>query len=377
MRFDYESFASRAKSKLYRYIHKPHTTNTTLIRTDDVPLEQVIFNRFVFNNNEGKPVIFLSSLIEFGCESLLPHYFLNSFKEKYSNYHRVAITWSGRRSLYMKHMDEVWELDDKFQNLRDLSLAFHVIGKNLLNIEKSLLNHGEVFQSKLIANTFLETRCKSCGYLFPSQDFAIECERCNSNNLIQSMICEPKKHKDNYCFFDFDFTKYESLLETFKKDKKYIGIFARHRKTYGRNLTAKFYIDLVKSLKEKGYDVIWLGENQNTLECPCEVAFDMTKSDFSNDVSFCVGLASKCHATFQAWTASTRFSMWAKKPFFLVESHDQLYGKGHEGKRIALLDHEEVKNKILIYNFYEASKNLNGFTEYTISHFLDFIENIN
>ena len=377
MRFDYESFACGSKSKLYRYIHKPHTTNTTLIRTDDSPLEKVTFNRFVIHENDGKPVLFLSSLIEFGCESLLPHYFLDDFKRTYSQFHTIAITWSGRKCLYQNHMDEIWELDDNFQYLRDMSLAFHAIGKNIGNIEKSLLKYGKVLQSKFIANKFLETYCFSCGHFFPSQYCAEKCERCSSTNLKQSMICNPEAHKINYSPLKLNLDKYKHMLNCFKKDQKYIGIFARHRKTYGRNLPKSFYIDLIEKLKRKNYEVVWLGEKQNTLECPSTVSFDLTKSEFANDVAACVAMVSKCHATFQAWTASTRFSMWAERPFFLVESRDQVNGKGHEGKRIKLLDNNKVFNKIFVYNYYDANIELKKFTDYTTSHFLDFIEKIN
>jgi alkanesulfonate monooxygenase SsuD/methylene tetrahydromethanopterin reductase-like flavin-dependent oxidoreductase (luciferase family) len=41
-----------------------------------------------------------------------------------------------------------------------------------------------------------------------------------------------------------------------------VGIFARGRAMYGRNLSPEFYVNLIKMLEDLGYNPIWLGEKQ-------------------------------------------------------------------------------------------------------------------
>jgi hypothetical protein len=168
----------------------------------------------------------------------------------------------------------------------------------------------------------------------------------------------------------------KAVKEVIKKDKV-IGIFARNRTTYGRNLPIEFYEKFIDVFQSKGYQILWLGEKQSVHACPFKNIFDITTSEYSNDVGACMALVSRCTATFQAWTASTRFSQVMNIPYCLVESNDQINGKGHEGKRIILLTPDMNKKKIIISNFYNSNNNLNEFFEICIFNFLDFIENKN
>ena len=63
------------------------------------------------------------------------------------------------------------------------------------------------------------------------------------------------------------------LVEQHMKPKT-VGIFARGRATYGRNLQPAFYVNLIKLLRQMGYNPIWLGEKQSTLPCPVDDVVD-------------------------------------------------------------------------------------------------------
>jgi hypothetical protein len=76
-----------------------------------------------------------------------------------------------------------------------------------------------------------------------------------------------------------------------------------------------------------------------------------------------MALVSGCAATFQAWTASTRFAQATGTPYCLVESFDQLFGSGQEGKRINLLTKDMNKKKIIIANYKDSMNKLSYFAD--------------
>ena len=377
MRSNDESFTIKSKPKLYRYYHNPNSTNTTLINCQEPVLDKVVFNRHINKNNiDGKPIILLSCLVEFGCETLMPHYFLNDFLQKYKNYHRIAVGWKGRNIFY-HDFEEFWEMDDDYMFVRDYCLAFSSAGKNIKNIEKALKVYGTVFPSNIIGNVFYIKKCKNCGNPnLPIKD-PLVCSKCNSQSMHPSILESPEEGKLLYKDVKFNLNKYKTFVKENIKSKKTIGIFARNRTTYGRNLPKDFYLEFIKILKNKNYEIIWLGEKQSVLPCPDPNIFDFTKSEYADDVGACLGLVSKCVATFQAWTASTRFSQLTDVPFCLVESYDQLYGRGQEGKRLVLLTKDTSKKKIIVSNFANSSLRLKEFINICTVNFLDFIENKN
>jgi len=375
MRSNHESITNSAKPKLYRYYPNTSTTNTTLIKKNEPILDQIIFDRHIFNINTDKPVVLLSCLVEFGCESLLPHYFLPEFLHKTKNHHKVAVGWRGRK-LFYKNFDEFWEIDDQFMFLRDYCLAFTNVSKNIKNLENSLKQYGQVIPAQLLGNTFHEKKCNGCGAIILPISPNLICTKCKGTDFAPSLLEDPVNGKKRYKKMDLDLSKYDSYLNSIFNNKT-IGVFARNRTTYGRNLPESFYIEFIKILRQKNYDVIWLGEEQSTLKCPLNDIYDVTKSEFKDDLEFCLALVGRCVGTFQAWTASTRFSQIMNVPFCLIESPDQLQGRGHEGKRLELLTQEKDKCKIIISNYLNSKNNLDKLLEICIFNFLDFIENKN
>lgn len=121
-----------------------------------------------------------------------------------------------------------------------------------------------------------------------------------------------------------------------------VGIFARNRTTYGRNLDADFYINLIRSLERQGYAVVWLGERQTTLPCPLPHVLDFSNYDEARDIQKTLSIISQLRFTIQFWTASTRLSGMVGTPFILFESPEQIYASlsgtnpAQEGKRLEL-----------------------------------------
>lgn len=162
-----------------------------------------------------------------------------------------------------------------------------------------------------------------------------------------------------------------------EESKKYlgnnpVGIFARNRQCYGRNLQPEFYVKLIKMLRKMGYDPIWLGEKQSTLKCPVDDVIDFAHSSESRDLELTLSIVKQCKFTVQFWTASTRLSGMMGTPYLLFESPDQIFGNGQEGFRINLMTFGEKK---LIYshflNVYNDNQSAIDLTEKSIKEMED------
>ena len=134
------------------------------------------------------------------------------------------------------------------------------------------------------------------------------------------------------------------------------GIFDRGRVAYGRNLDPEFYLKLIKSLEDKGYNPIWLGEKQSVLPCPAEHIVDFSRLPEARDLELTLAIISQLKFTIQFWTASTRLASMMDVPWILVESPDQIAGNGQEGKRIALSTDFD-KKKLLICHYHSFKEN--------------------
>ena len=325
--------------------------------------ERVLFHKKVFNKNTDKPNLFLSGLVEFGCEALLPHFYLPYFANKYNKFNKIVLGWPGREVFYKDYVDEFWAIDEKYLDLRNYTKAFSGMSKNIDLIEKGMRRYGAVFSSKSLNNFFCEGVCKNCRTSFISLFRKFQCEACKSTDIVNSILADTNFHKQKYVGLNLSFDDYGELLSKMPKKKQTIGIFARNRITYGRNLPAKFYKRLCKNLEKKKFGIVWLGERISTLPSISKKYFDFTKSEYADDLNACLALVSACAGTFQAWTASTRLSQLVGTPYCLAESFDQLFGSGQEGKRINLLTKDLNKKKIIVSNFNDCMEQLDYFAD--------------
>lgn len=338
-------------------------------------LNEVKFIRYIYKQS-NKPRLFVNCLVEFGCEALLPHFILHHLVTSNSKFHIVFLGWKGREYFYKDYADEFWEIDSEYMFLRDYVRAFTNVSKNIRNIEESFKSYGTVFSSKFLGNYFLESCCSVCKAKIGTCKKLPKCPKCGSIRFINSLFADLHTTKNRYRPISLPRSNFLSWAKSLIK-KPTIAIFARNRKTYGRNLPEAFYIKMIESIRQRNYEVIWLGEKTSSLDCPVSDVFELSRSEYADNLEACTALVSLCKATFQAWTASTRFSQITNTPFFLVESPDQIYGNGQEGKRLYLLTQDLAKKKIFLSNYIRAINNLDLFMDSCLEHLFDFITNQN
>lgn len=302
--------------------------------TQEKLLNDVTFNIHKFNirprpENKNHIVIF-SCFSEFGSELVACLYCLpRLLRSQYLGYYIIAMGWWGRKYLYKHLVDEFWELKEDYQWLREYCRAYHHSSRNLKKLEKAIHRKlGKVVDS----NTFS---------LITLQDLYTDLE---ATKKTAHWIPTPG-------------------LEAYKSIEKFIkpnsvGVTARYRNCYGRNLQIDFYKKLLDNLQEKGYDPIWIGEQGTTYECPYSHITNFRDTLEANDLEKTLALVSKLQFTIQFWTASSRLAGIMGTPFILFESPDQVYGglcPGHEGLRLELCT--RGKRKVVLSHFKDIYEN--------------------
>lgn len=322
-------------------------------------LEELNFKIFKMNNKE-KPsdphrIIFITCFFEFGCESLALLYALPRIIRNNPNSYIIAVGWFGREYLYRHLVDEYWELDEKFQYLRDFSNAFANSSKNLMSFYRRVASKHNVYSSAYMSRIFLSSCCLNCNFQWTATDANEICANCGLRNVERSIFSDMFYHKKNAIPIPLPSEK------TMEEAKKYlkpnmVGVFARSRTTYGRNLSSEFYSNLIRKLESKNFNIIWLGEKQSVLECPADHILDFSRLPESKNLELTLAIISQLKFTVQFWTASTRLSSMVNTPWILFESPDQILGNGQEGKRIYLTT-ETNKKKIVLAQFRNAVEN--------------------
>lgn len=310
-------------------------------------IKEFILKKNIFKKSESKKILIITNFSEFGVETLACLYSIPVIKHSHEDYKIIIVGWSGREYLYRHLAHEFWELDKKFYELKDFSNAFVNNSKNIKNLEKELSKLGKLISTGVLGNFFVAKTCKIC--LNSWKEDSISCNRCGSKKislpiletLDKSLLHEiPLPPEDN---------KIKKLIP-----KNSVAIFARNRKTYGRNLPKEFYLKLNQLLKKNNLVPIYLGENSTTLNM--EDCLDFSKTKNVDQLEFTLNILLNVKFSIQFWTASTRLSSITKTPFILVESPDQMAYVAQELQRIALTT-DFNKKKIII------------------SHYIDFVEN--
>jgi hypothetical protein len=305
-------------------ILKPRTlTYGTLIPAEpEVDLNNLKFKVYKYNNrprpqNKNHIVIF-SCFSEFGSELLGCLYCIpRMLQNRYLGYYVIVMGWHGREYLYRHLVDEFWELDRDYHWLREYCRAFHHSSKNLRRLEKSV---NKKFGKLIDANPF---SIMTLTELYADID-----------NVKKQANWIPMPGQGAY-----------NAVTKFLKPNS-VGVTARYRKCYGRNLQIDFYKRLLDDLQTMGYDPIWIGEPNTTYECPYNHITNFRDSEESCDLEKTLALTSKLKFTIQFWTASTRLAGLVGTPFIIFESPDQIYGGtsyGHEGLRLKLCTRGRMK----------------------------------
>ena len=322
-------------------------------------LNSVDFKIYKFNNRP-KPkdvhrVKIVSCFSEFGCETLGCMYCIPRLLRRYPGQYIIGVGWYGREYLYRHLFDEFWEINEEFMWLRDYTRAFHHISNNLTKLEQVLTQFGDVIPSSALGKYAVANMCRTCGKFWHEWNKKTEeCPQCSSTVLVRSIFTDIAFNKPNARKIPQPSKDMLDWAKTIVKPNT-VGIFARGRKTYGRNLPPNFYVKLINLLESKGYNVIWLGEKQSTLPCPVEHVVDFSRMPESRDLERTLAIVCNLKFTVQFWTASTRLAAMMGIPYLLFESPEQIYSSesglmsAQEGKRLELMTFG--KKKIVIAHY--------------------------
>lgn len=327
-----------------------------VISTEEM-IKNVDFNIFKFNNRP-KPtnpddIVIIGAFSEFGCEIVGAMYCIPEILRKQPGKYTIVVGWYGREYLYKHLVDEFWEIKEEFMWLREYARAFHNESKNLKVIEKSMSQHGKFVPSEHLGRMAIGVRCNNCNTFWGSIRRVEKCKQCESTDVVQSLFADVQTYKPTATRIPQPSAEKKELVQQYLGPNP-VGIFARNRQCYGRNLQPEFYVDLIKKLEDKGYTPIWLGEKQSTLACPVDHIIDFSRMPESRDLELTLAIVSQLKFTIQFWTASTRLAALMGTPFILFESPDQIWGNGQEGYRLNLCTFGPKKLAICHYlNVYE------------------------
>jgi len=255
----------------------------------------------------------------------------------------VVMGWHGREYLYRHLVDEFWEIPEEYMWLREYCRAFHHVSRNLARTEKDARKFGHVIDVAHIGNVAVFPSLKECPHCQKPVtviDQRQVCSGCKTpfpmpgvfHSMDKSLACwlpQPSKEKVEYV------KKYLPINA--------VGITARNRKTYGRNLDSLFYERLIFLLEDMGYRPVGLGEKVASLPCPFARLTDFSITEDAHDLEMTLALVSQMKFTVQFWTASSRLAALVGTPYVLFESPDQVWGGGQEGLRMDLLTRGERK----------------------------------
>ena len=322
-------------------------------------IEEVKFHIFKFNNRP-KPVdkgrvLIITCFTEFGCESIALLYCIPKIIQQYPGSYVICVGWYGREYLYRHLADEFWEIPEELQWLREYSDAFVHSSKNLEKLESSLSEFGNVYKGSCMGGICLGNTCRECKNFWGATGDDLACPKCNSKDIDKGILNDIVRHKKTVVQIPRPSIKSIRKAKTYLKPNP-VGIFARGRIRYGRNLTPEFYVKLIKDLETQGYNPIWLGEKQSVLPCPVPHIVDFSRLPESRDLELTLAIISQLDFTIQFWTASTRLASMMGTPWLLWESPDQICGNGQEGLRIALTT-DVNKKKLVLSQYFNVMEN--------------------
>lgn len=326
-------------------------------------------------------VLFITNFCELGVETLACCYSIPQILQIFNGYYIILVGWVGREYFYKHLVDEFWEIDSENYWLKDFCQAFSTNSKNIDILEKNLQKYGVVFRSSYLGNFLVSYVCKKC-FNSNYNKFSI-CEKCGSSLVSFPLFSSVENKK-----FLRNIPKPRDYFINKAKDylpEKSVAIFARNRKTYGRNLSKEFYYKLNEIVISKGFTPVYMGENSCSLKM--DGCIDFSNTPLVNDLEFTLSVLSLVEYSIQLWTASTRLSSIVETPFILVESFDQIGLRGQEGIRIALLNKFNNK-KIILSNYLDFLNNIElglnsiskAIDEIQINNWgyvMDFVENKN
>lgn len=305
---------------------------------DEQMLDGLKFKVFKFNNRpkptDKNRILIISCFAEFGCETVSLMYCIPKLIASNPGAYVICVGWYGREYLYRHLVDEFWEIDEAGMWLREFSNAFSSFSKNVKRLEKALAKQGLVIPAAYVGMLCVGSSCKQCRHLFGQTDNNL-CPNCKSADIEPALLDQLAHYRKFAVQIPRPSLKAQQEARRYLKPNS-VGIFARGRTLYGRNLDPDFYVKLIQRLEAKGYNPIWLGEKQSVQPCPVSHILDYSRLPESRNLELTLAIVANLRFTIQFWTASTRLASMMGTPWILFESPDQIGGVGQEGKRIVL-----------------------------------------
>lgn len=321
-------------------------------------LKEIKFNKYKISKKDRpdpQKVLIITNFSEFGCEALGLMYCIPRILQQFSRHYIICVGWYGREFLYRHLVDEYWEIDEQYQFLREYCNAFAHTSKNLSNLEKSLEQYGTVFRGYLFGYFCVFYACNKCKHMWNYEEHTGTCVNCGSNEYTSPILYDISHYKRLAVKIPRPSKKCLDLAKKYLKPNA-VGIFARGRKTYGRNLPEDFYIKLINLLEGLGFNPIWLGEKQSVLPCPVNHIVDFSRLPESQNLELTLAICAQLEFTVQFWTASTRLASMVDTPWLLFETPEQIAGIGQEGRRIDLVT-DYNKRKLVLSNYHTVMEN--------------------
>jgi len=334
----------------------------TIFRKNKEPIVNIDFNIYKFTDRpkpeNTKDIIVICCFSEFGCEIMSVLYCIPRIIKENPNAYFIVMGWYGRMYLYKHLVDEYWETKEEVQWLRDYCLAFHNNSRNLQKLEKVAIKYGNVFSSDYMGRVTVGNNCLKCKHFWGQSDHVQFCPKCNSEEIKRGLFADVHGYKKTMTPVPLPS---QQKMEQAKKflGVNPVGIVARNRSTYGRNLQPEFYVKLIKLLRNMGYTPIWFGEKQSTLACPANDIIDLSRMPEARDLELTLAIIKQLNFTVQFWTASTRLAALVETPYIIFESPDQLFGQGQEAYRLSLCTTGKAKvvlsHYLSVYNNHESA----------------------
>ena len=323
----------------------------TKIKSEEL-LDDIGFNVHRFNNRpkpDKSRIVIIPAFSEFGCESLIPLYCLpHLLQGKFKGYYSILMGWYGREYLYRHLVDEFWETKEEHQHLREYCRAFHHSSKNLKQVESQAAQYGQLVGADQVGRVMVYPRLSDClvrlrvngevvkcsGRVFEFEKYQ-QCLHCRAKYPPVGLLHDAVNARKKAVWLP---PPSQERVEMAKKilPPRAVGVTARGRKCYGRNLNPEFYERLIWLLEDMGYNPVWLGEKATTQPCPSNRILDFSRMPEARDFELTLALVAQMEFTVQFWTASTRLAGLMGTPFLLFESPDQIWGRGQEGYRLHL-----------------------------------------
>lgn len=334
--------------------HRRNPGNGQLLPKEE-KIDEIKFHKHKFNNrpkptDKGR-ILYITCFTEFGCESIALMYCIPQIIKKYPGCYVVCVGWYGREYLYRHLVDEFWEIQEEFQWLREYTTAFMHTSKNLEKLEIMLAESGHVYKSESMGQICLGNTCRTCKLFWGEAGENLVCPTCKSKDIEKGLLNDVRSHKNSAVYIPRPNSKMMAEARAYLKPNP-VGIFARGRICYGRNLRSEFYVKLISQLESLGYNPIWLGEKQSVLPCPVDHITDFSRLPESRNLELTLAIISQLRFTIQFWTASTRLASMMDVPWILFESPDQIVGNGQEGIRIALTT--SYKKKLVLSQYWNV-----------------------